>query len=32
MGNLKELFMIIKTNHAYFGKPSTTESEKAAAA
>ena len=32
LGNLKELFMIISKNHAYFGKPSITESEKAAAA
>ena len=31
-GNLKELFMIISKNHAYLGKPSSTESEKAAAA
>ena len=30
--NLKELFVIISKNHAYFSKPSTTEAEKKAAA
>ena len=28
--NLKELFVIISKNHAYFSKPSTTEAEKKA--
>ena len=30
--NLKELFTIVSKNHEYFGKPSTTANEKAAAA
>lgn len=30
--NLKELFTIISKNHEYYGKPSTTANEKAAAA
>ena len=29
---LKELFLIISRNHAYFAKPSTTDTEKKAAA